>query len=69
MQQDSYLRTIEDAGLAVRTVRENPQYHFISDSAQGATKTFGVKTISVLASKRTGSRTCPPGGSPPQGRE
>jgi arsenite methyltransferase len=51
MQQDDYRRAIEDAGLIVRTVRENPQYHFISDSAQGATKTFGVKSISVLASK------------------
>ena len=51
MQQDDYRRAIEDAGLIVRTVRENPQYHFISDSAQGATKTFGVKSISVLAGK------------------
>ena len=51
MQQDDYRRAIEDAGLIVLTVRENPQYHFISDSAQGATKTFGVKSISVLASK------------------
>ena len=51
MQQDDYRRAIEDAGLTVRTVREIPQYQFISDSAQGATKTFGVKSISVLASK------------------
>jgi arsenite methyltransferase len=51
MQQDDYRRAIEDAGLIVRTMRENPQYHFISDSAQGATKTFGVKSISVLAGK------------------
>ncbi len=51
MQQDDYRRAIDDAGLIVRTARENPQYHFISDSAQGATKTFGVKSISVLASK------------------
>ena len=35
----------------MRTVQENPQYHFISDSAQGAAKTFGVKSISVLAAK------------------
>ena len=51
MQQDDYRRAIEDAGLTVRTVRENPQYQFISDSAQGATTTFGVKSISVLAAK------------------
>jgi arsenite methyltransferase len=51
MQQDDYRRAIEDAGLTIRTVRENPQYHFITDSAQGATRTFGVKSISVLAGK------------------
>jgi len=51
MQQDDYRSAIEDAGLTVRTARENPQYHFISDSAQGATKTFGVKSISLLAIK------------------
>jgi arsenite methyltransferase len=51
MQEDDYRRAIEAAGLSVRTVRKNPQYHFISDSAQGATKTFGVKSISVLAAK------------------
>lgn len=51
MQQDDYRRAIEAAGLEVRTVRENPEYYFISDSAQGATKTFGVKSVSVLAVK------------------
>ena len=51
MQEDDYRRAIEAAGLTVRTVRENPQYHFVSDSAQGATKTFGVKSVSVLAAK------------------
>ena len=35
-----------------RDVRENPEYRFISDSAQGATETFGVKSVSVLAIKR-----------------
>ena len=51
MQQDDYRRAIEDAGLELRTVQDNPQYHFISDSAQGATETFGVKSVSVLATK------------------
>jgi SAM-dependent methyltransferase len=51
MQQDGYLRAIEDAALTVHKVQENPQYQFISDSAQGATTTFGVKSISVLAGK------------------
>ena len=51
MQEDDYQRAIEDAGLELRTVQDNPQYHFISDSAQGATETFGVKSISALAVK------------------
>ena len=51
MQQQDYRRAIGDAGLQVRDVRENPQYRFISDSARGATSTFGVKSISVLAAK------------------
>ena len=34
MQEDDYRRAIEEAGLELRTVQENPQYHFISDSAQ-----------------------------------
>jgi ubiquinone/menaquinone biosynthesis C-methylase UbiE len=49
MQQDDYRRAIERAGLRVDTVRDNPEYRFISDSAQGATETFGVKSISLLA--------------------
>lgn len=51
MQQDAYRRAIEATGLELNTVQDNPQYHFISDSAQGATETFGVKSVSVLASK------------------
>ena len=51
MQQDHYRAAIEAAGLSVQAVQENPQYHFISDSAQGATTTYGVKSISILATK------------------
>lgn len=51
MQEDEYRRAIEAAGLELDTVQDNPQYHFISDSAQGATETFGVKSVSVLATK------------------
>jgi SAM-dependent methyltransferase len=53
MQQDDYRTAIEAAGLRIDVVQENPQYEFISDSAQGATGTFGVKSISVLATKPT----------------
>jgi arsenite methyltransferase len=51
MQEDDYRAAIESAGLRIDVVQENPQYEFISDSAQGATGTFGVKSISVLATK------------------
>jgi SAM-dependent methyltransferase len=51
MQEDDYQRAIKDAGLEVQHVQPNPQYLFISDSAQGATATFGVKSISILAVK------------------
>jgi arsenite methyltransferase len=51
MQQDDYRQAVELAGLEVRTFQENPQYAFISDSAQGATTTFGVKSVSLLATR------------------
>jgi hypothetical protein len=51
MQQDDYRSAIEASGLEIRELRENPQYLFLSDSAQGATETFGVKSVSLLAAK------------------
>lgn len=51
MQQDDYRAAIESAGLRIVEMVDNPQYEFISDSAQGATETFGVKSISVSARK------------------
>jgi hypothetical protein len=50
-QVDDYLGAIEAAGLRVVEVRDNPAYAFLSDSAQGATRTYGVKSISLLAVK------------------
>jgi ubiquinone/menaquinone biosynthesis C-methylase UbiE len=50
-QVDDYLASIEAAGLHVSSVRDNPQYRFLSGSARGATKTYGIKSISVLAVK------------------
>ena len=50
-QQQSYREQIEAAGLRVDTIEENPAYQFISDSARGASKKFGVKSVSVLAFK------------------
>jgi SAM-dependent methyltransferase len=51
MQQDDYRAAIEAAGLHIETVQQNPEYAFISGSAQGATGAFGVKSISILATK------------------
>jgi SAM-dependent methyltransferase len=50
-QQDNYRRLIEAAGLKVVKVEENPSYQFISDNARGASKKFGVKSVSLLATK------------------
>lgn len=50
-QRDDYCAMIEAAGLRVVTVEDNPSYRFISDSAQGATKKYGVKSVSILAVK------------------
>jgi len=49
-QQDSYRTAIESAGLHVEQIRRNP-YEFISDQARGASATFGVHSVSLLASK------------------
>lgn len=51
LQIDDYIAAIESAGLRVREVKGNPQYRFISENAQGATKKFGVKSVSILAAK------------------
>ncbi len=51
MQQDKYKSAIEEAGLRVEKMEDNPQYQFISKSAQGASKEYGVKSVSLLAVK------------------
>jgi SAM-dependent methyltransferase len=49
-QRDDYLGAIGDTGFEIAVVREN-DYRFISDRALGATTTYGVTSISVLAVK------------------
>jgi arsenite methyltransferase len=49
-QEDAYRTAIEGAGLRVDELRENP-YRFISDQAVNASEKYGVKSVSVLASK------------------
>ena len=50
-QIDDYLGAIEHAGLRVDTTRDNTAYAFLSGSARGATETYGIKSISLLAVK------------------
>jgi SAM-dependent methyltransferase len=52
MQIDDYVAAIESAGLRVHELKQNPQYQFISANAQGATKKYGVKSVSMVAFKR-----------------
>ena len=51
MQHDHYRSAIESAGLAVKAVRDNPGYQFISANAKGAQQRWGVKSVSILAVK------------------
>jgi len=51
MQVNNYVTAIERAGLRAETLRDNPGYQFISGNAQGATRTYGVKSMSLLAVK------------------
>jgi arsenite methyltransferase len=50
-QRDSYRAQIEATGLRIVKEQDNPQYQFISENAQGASRKFGVKSISLLAKK------------------
>jgi arsenite methyltransferase len=49
-QVDAYREAIEGAGLSIEAIRENP-YEFISDRARNASAKYGVKSISLLATK------------------
>ena len=49
MQRDAFVETIEQAGFRVTLMKANDEYRFLSPSAQGATRTYGVRSISLLA--------------------
>ena len=51
-QQDDYRNAIEQAGMEILIVRNNDAYGFISKSAQGASKDYGVKSVSIFAQKK-----------------
>ena len=50
-QVEAYKRAIKAAGLEIVAEQVNDQYRFLSDNAQGATRKFGVKSISLRADK------------------
>lgn len=49
MQQDMYRQAVEEAGMRVVSYYDNPQYGFISKSADGASKKYQVKSVSLSA--------------------
>jgi arsenite methyltransferase len=49
-QQDAYQEAISGAGFSVQELRENP-YQFISDRARDASAKYGVRSVSLLATK------------------
>ena len=51
LQQDRYTDAIREARLRLVTLRSNPQYRFLTASAQKACATYGVKSVSILAIK------------------
>ncbi len=51
-QQDDYRTAIEKQGMEVLRVRSNDSYHFISKSAKGASRDYGVKSVSLIAGKK-----------------
>jgi ubiquinone/menaquinone biosynthesis C-methylase UbiE len=50
-QVDSYTDLIETAGFSVTDVRENPEYEFISERAANACEKYGVKSVSLGATR------------------
>ena len=50
-QEDTYKNSIQKNGMEVLMVRNNSAYQFISIPALGATKKYGVKSVSLVAEK------------------
>lgn len=51
MRQDAYFDAVRAAGLELELTRENPQYRFLTASAQKACATYGVRSVSLVAVK------------------
>ena len=52
MQRDDYREAVEAAGFDIDDLKENDQYRFVSERADNATQKYGVKSVSLLATKR-----------------
>ena len=52
MQEDAYKAAIQNAGMQIKQIKTNSNYGFLSKSAQGASKDFGIKSVSLLAVKK-----------------
>ena len=50
--ETGYRNAIETAGLTITAVREVPQYRFLTGQAQTASRTYGVRAV-TLAARRT----------------
>lgn len=51
-QVDDYTALIEMPGFEIMELRDNSQYEFTSEQAQGACQRYGVKSVSLSARKR-----------------
>lgn len=54
MQRDRYLDALDRAGFDLLELRTNEAYRFLSEQAVGATREFGVTSVSLLARRREG---------------
>jgi len=49
--ESDYRTSIEAAGLRIHTMREVPEYQFLTDQAQNASRKYGVRAITLLATR------------------
>jgi ubiquinone/menaquinone biosynthesis C-methylase UbiE len=47
-----YHRAIEHAGLTITTQCDVPQYEFLTNQARGATASYGVRAVTLAATRR-----------------
>lgn len=52
MREDLYQQAIEAAGMEITVMRHNTEYGFLTDAAANASNAYGVKSISLVATRR-----------------